>query len=130
MGIITSRRTWSNPSFVGSNFSGISLDSSLYVAGGLASSCADEVPASAASARMNAREQVPTANRPLSGFIDVTLRASMGTLTRASRDDHAAGLRREQSGCDAGPAILGRDRGRSARRRPRAIRSQLLPETE
>ena len=33
MGIITSRRAWSKPSLVGSNFSGISLGRSAYVAG-------------------------------------------------------------------------------------------------
>src|SRR3954470_19979368 len=82
MGIITSRRTWSKPSLVGSNFAGVSLGRSLYVAGGLASSCAEAVPASVANARTNAREQVPAMNRSLSGLMDVHLRPLMGAHSR------------------------------------------------
>src|SRR5439155_1764886 len=70
MGIMTSRLTWSKPSWVGSNFAGISLGRSLYVAGVLASSCAEAVPASVASARTNFREKVPATNRSLSGLMD------------------------------------------------------------
>src|SRR4051794_2512001 len=76
MGIITSRRTWSKPWWVGSNFAGISLGRSLYLAGVLASSCAATVPAST-SARTNARESVTATNRSLSGLIDVPLRVLM-----------------------------------------------------
>src|SRR3954470_17818049 len=85
MGTITSRLAWSKPSFVGSNFAGISLGKSLYVAGVLALSCAEAVPASAASARTNAREQVPVTSRSLPGLIDVPLRALMEILPAGSR---------------------------------------------
>src|SRR5262249_58519793 len=59
------------------NLGGIPLGSALYVAGDFASSCAEAVPTSVASARTNAREHIPAMHRSLSGLTDAALRPLM-----------------------------------------------------
>jgi hypothetical protein len=70
------------PERVGSNFAGISLGRSLYVAGAPAFSWAEAVPASVASARMNAGAQVLATDEILSGHINVPRRPLVVTHPR------------------------------------------------